>query len=63
MITHAIWSRRFPEVNDYRVESRDLRLHGNMKEPLKDEVMSQPIVTGKPVRRIPRLIIRQLLVM
>ena len=47
MIAHAVWSRRLPEVGDYRVESRDLRRDGNMEEPLKDEVISRRIVTGK----------------
>ena len=63
MIAHAVWSWRLPEVNDYRVESRDVRRHGNMEEPLKKEIISRRIGTGKPVRRMPILIIRQLLVM
>ena len=63
MIARVVWSRRLTKVNDYRVESRDLRRHGNMEEPLKDEVISRRIVTGKPVRQMPRPIIRQLLVM
>ena len=47
MIAHAVWSRRLPEVGDYRVESRDLPGDGNMEGPYKEEVMSRRIVTGK----------------
>ena len=61
MIAHAVWSRRLPEVKGYRVESRDMRRHGIMKEPLKEEVLSRRVVTGKLVCRFLVLIINCLL--
>ena len=38
MIAHAVWSRGLPEVNDrYRLDSRDVNRHGNVKETLKTQ--------------------------